>query len=183
MNYKKEGFNKLTSRRAYYLSRLIEHYDKIIYSDIDTIWKKDPRPYFKGGQFDFWAQIDGVIEGSPYFKGFIPFICTGFLALRSTPITLKLLQKWQNVTAANPILHQDQNVIQRIAFELDANYAVLPMELFPSGRLYFETMSNQDREKIVVLHNNFIVGKEKKITRFKNFHLWALDFKDGKQRN
>ena len=48
MNYKKEGFNKLTSRRAYYLSSLIEHYDKIIYSDIDTIWKKDPRPYFKG---------------------------------------------------------------------------------------------------------------------------------------
>ena len=89
MNYRSLGFNLLTSRRPFYLLSLIKAYQKIIYSDIDTVWMKDPRPYFKGN-LDFWAQIDGVIEGSPYFDGYIPYICTGFIAIRSTKKSMKM---------------------------------------------------------------------------------------------
>ena len=91
MNYRSIGFNLLTSRRPFYLLSLIKIYKKIIFSDIDTVWMGDPRPYFKNDRFDFWSQIDGVIEGSPYFKGFIPFICTGFLALKSTSKTFVVI--------------------------------------------------------------------------------------------
>ena len=76
MEYNNPGFNLLTSRRSTYLLKLLKKYPKVIYTDIDTIWKQDPRPYFKG-DYDFWAQIDGVIEGQPYFIGVIPFLCTG----------------------------------------------------------------------------------------------------------
>ena len=76
MNYNSPGFNTLTSRRSSYLLKLMKKYPKIIYSDVDTVWKQDPRPFLKG-DFDFWAQIDGVLEGQPYFDGYIPYICTG----------------------------------------------------------------------------------------------------------
>ena len=81
MNYNSSGFNELVKRRPKYLLKLLRQHQKIIYSDIDTIWLKDPRPYLSGN-FDFWAQIDGVISGLPYVEGYIPFFCTGFLALQ-----------------------------------------------------------------------------------------------------
>ena len=171
MNYQKEGFNLLTSRRPKYLLRLLKSYPKIIYTDIDTIWKGDPRPYFKGS-LDFWAQIDGLTNGKPYFKGYIPFICTGFLAFRSTTTSLHLLQKWHHELAKDPKKEQDQNIFQRIIFESSANYGVLPIKYFSNGRTYFEEMSHEVQKGVVLVHNNFISGKDHKIDRFRKFNLW-----------
>ena len=176
MNYRSLGFNLLTSRRPFYLQTLIKIYQKIIYSDIDTVWMEDPRPYFKNNKLDFWAQIDGVIEGSPYFQGFVPFICTGFLALKSTSKTLDMLQRWQKVTSSNKLLDQEQNMLQKIAFEVGVNFGVLPIRHFPYGLIYFDAMRKKERSKVVILHNNYVFGKEKKIQRFKNYQLWAPDF-------
>ena len=114
MNYQHVGFNLLTNRRPFYLQTLIKIHKQIIYTDIDAIWMKDPRPYIKGNDFDFWAQIDGVIDGSPYFDGYIPFICTGFLALKSTFKTLQMLEQWQNVTSINRLHNQEQNLLQKV---------------------------------------------------------------------
>ena len=175
MNYRSLGFNILTSRRPFYLSTLIKMYNNIIYSDIDTIWIGDPRPYFKGHAIDFWAQIDGVIEGSPYFQGYVPFICTGFLALKSTRKTLKMLKKWQQAVS-NDRHDQEQNLLQKIAFELSMNFGVLPVRNFPYGLMYFNAMGNKQRSDVVILHNNYVFGKEKKIQRFRDFQLWAPEF-------
>ena len=179
MNFKQPGFNSLTSRRPYYLLKLLKNHTNIIYSDIDTVWMKDPRPYFKG-HLDFWAQIDGVIDGIPYFEGYIPFICTGFLALRSTKKSVKMLRQWLRVIKTDPLKHQDQEVIQKIAFELSVDFGVLPMKYFPNGNIYFKSMSRQERNEVALVHNNYIVGKERKIKRFKDFHLWAEEYINGK---
>ena len=157
------------------MSTLIKIYKNVIYSDIDTIWISDPRPYFKGTSIDFWAQIDGLIEGSPYFEGFVPFICTGFLALKSTPKTLEMLKKWQKVVAENK-LDQEQNLLQKIAFELSVNFGVLPIRQFPYGLIYFDTMRKHERGDVVILHNNYVFGKAKKIQRFRDYQLWAPEF-------
>lgn len=176
MNYQNPGFNLLTSRRPFYLWTLLKQHKKIIYSDIDTIWMEDPRPYFKGHEIDFWAQIDGVIEGSPYFEGFLPYICTGFLALKSTDKSLEMLKQWHEITSADKLEFQEQNMLQKIAFDLSVNFAVLPVRHFPYGMAYFESMPRNERSDVVIIHNNYIIGKEKKIQRFKNFQLWAAEF-------
>ena len=179
MNYQRPGFNSLVSRRPYYILSLLKVHKKIIYSDIDTVWLSDPRPYFKG-DLDFWSQIDGVIDGQPYFKGFIPYVCTGFLALRSTEKTIKMLNQWHIVTSRNETVHQGQNVLQNIVFQLSVNFGVLPVRHFPFGKAYFEAMTEMERSEVVIVHNNFITGRDRKINRFKNFHLWALDFSKDK---
>ena len=67
MNFNQPGFLFIEKQRPFYLMSLINIYPKIIYSDIDTVWKKDPRPYLVGN-FDFWGQIDGILYGKPYLK-------------------------------------------------------------------------------------------------------------------
>ena len=138
MNYQEPGFNSLTSRRSYYLLSVLKTHKNVIYTDIDTVWLSDPRPYFKGeGDVDFWSQIDGAIDGFPYFKGFIPYICTGFLALKSTNKTMEMLTQWHVITSRNRAINQDQNVLQKIVFELSVNFRVLPIKYFPFGKAYF----------------------------------------------
>ena len=182
MNFGAAGFNVLASRRPFYLLKVMKKYKykNIIYSDIDTIWLKDPRTFLKG-KYDFWAQLDGLIDGIPYFEGFIPYICTGFLALQSTKKTLKILRLWRQVTEIiNNKSRVNQADFQRIVFEQSANFGVLPLRYFPNGETYFEQMSELLRKDVVFIHNNYIIGKAKKIQRFQQFDIWAQDFMQGK---
>ena len=67
MNFKQSGFKSIVKKRPYYLKTLLKSYPFLIYTDIDTVWLEDPRPYLEGN-FDFWGQIDGLLHGKPYFK-------------------------------------------------------------------------------------------------------------------
>ena len=88
-DFSMSAFNQLVSRRPYYMLSLLKDYENVLYSDIDTVWLQDPRPYFKG-DYDFFAQLDGVIDGDSYVKGYLPYFCTGFLAMRNTPGTIQV---------------------------------------------------------------------------------------------
>ena len=70
--------------------------------------------------------------------------------------------------------HLNQISFQKVVFELSANGKVLPMDKFSPGNVYFETLSNEDRNSVVMVHNNHIKGKTKKIQRFEHFQLWTL---------
>ena len=179
MSYNLPGFNALVRRRPSYLLKLLEKYPKIIYTDIDTVWLKDPRQFLKGNH-DFWAQLDGVLDGTPYVQGFIPFFCTGFLALNKTQKTMTLLKKWNTEVTINGKLSsqvKNQPLFQKVVFEISADGRVLPTKYFPSGRQYFEVMTDEERKDVNVIHNNFVAGKENKIERFIAFDLWSQNIK------
>ena len=65
MNFKENGFQAIESNRPNNLRLLLQKFKTIIYTDIDTIWQKDPRPFFQG-RHDFWGQLDGIMHGEPY---------------------------------------------------------------------------------------------------------------------
>ena len=99
----------------------------------------------------------------------MPYFCTGFLALRATPRTEAMLKKWHlNLDGESC----NQKPFQKAVHESNANGRTLPMTFFPNGEIFFEQMPKQLRKEVVVVHNNFIKGKEKKIQRFKYFGLW-----------
>ena len=62
MNFNQPGFLEVEKKRPAYLLHMLRQNSKIIYTDIDTIWLRDPRPSLTGN-FDFWGQIDGLLEG------------------------------------------------------------------------------------------------------------------------
>ena len=67
MDFNQPGFLSLEKHRPVYLLKLLKTYTNIIYTDIDTVWKKDPRPFLHG-KYDFWGQLDGVLDGRPFSK-------------------------------------------------------------------------------------------------------------------
>ena len=57
LDYNNREYRDLVSNRAGYLISLIETHQHIIYSDVDTVWLRDPRPFFTGAH-DAWMALD-----------------------------------------------------------------------------------------------------------------------------
>ena len=70
-------------------------------------------------------------------------------------------------------MEHDQCIFNRVSYEISANGRCLPLEKFPYGKLYFEVMPSNVKEKVVIIHNNWIQGKSMKIQRFMDHNLWA----------
>ena len=105
------------------------------------------------------------------------------MALRSTPSTINLMKKWHYETLKDDKILQDQTVFQKVVFQTNINYRVLPMKYFTPGEIYFEFMSELTRKDVVFVHNNFLIGKDEKIRRFKHFELWAPHLEMSKFQN
>ncbi len=74
----------------------------------------------------------------------------------------------------------DQDVLNEIlkARETDIIHKALPTFLFPSGYVFFKILSSEERARVAVVHNNFIIGHQNKKNRFKSYGLWTLDRQD-----
>ena len=92
-----------------------------------------------------------------FFRGYLPYFCTGFLALNSNNATKKLLQDWsKSIPKAQQ--HGNQFTFQKAVIESGAKGKVLPLNYFPHGQLFFEDMPQEDRINVSIIHNNFIKG-------------------------
>ena len=170
-NYKK----MVSTRAALILEKLQQGYH-ILYSDVDTVWRDNPVPYFDAlGQFDMAAQTDDVPGEKTY-----PWYCTGFMALRPTPATVEALKDW-NTQLQTPQLNQPifNTVMKRQKRHHGLVVKELPHREFPHGGLYFRpTYTPAQRDQAVVVHNNYIVGHDAKKKRWKTAKLWKLDAQD-----
>lgn len=149
-------------------------YDYWLISDTDAVWLCDPFEEifdldFLSEPFDVGGQLDG------------PRICGGFLVLRSSP---KVQHLWNEVmisyehavktsSVGKGIEKTEQGILNDLISndKLGLRVKGFSKELFPSGLNYFE---EGVQEKACVVHNNYIIGIEKKVERFKAFNLWMV---------
>jgi hypothetical protein len=159
--YDSKQYNRLVSTRAADLLYVLQYRSKVIYTDIDTVWLKDPTSFLRG-DFDIAGGLDAWKFDKPYY-------CTGFLALKNTIATQKLLKLWDDVMTERPQLNQP--IFNDILHGKDSDVRHSPLSRvhFPSGNLYFDF---QQRQHTVVVHNNFMQGAHEKIKRFKSNGLW-----------
>jgi len=150
-------YKQIVSRRSSHLLRLFGAYSHIIYTDIDTVWLRDPRPYF-AGDYDLWAQLDAP-----------DYVCTGFMALRKSKGVLELLTLWNNALMRKNQLNQP--VFNTLLHASSVKYTGLSSILFPSGQVLWQNLAAKLPE-VVVVHNNYIIGKQSKISRFEASQLW-----------
>lgn len=147
-------------------------YQYWLVADTDSVWKCNPFEIifderFIEDPFDVGGQLDDIS------------ICGGFLLLRASPGVRVF---WKDVADT----YQEAVVTSSIGKEIDKTeqgilndflrrkYPELLVhrlnkEYFPSGEDYFDNML---RGNTCVIHNNFLVGIEKKIQRFKEHNLW-----------
>lgn len=60
---------------------------------------------------------------------------------------------------------------------LQVDMYLLPQAAFPTGGLYFKnkTWVRETKGMHVIIHNNYIIGFEKKIKRFREYGFWLVD--------
>ena len=197
-DYDSVGYKSLVSGRASHLLNLIcglnghattsEQSDIdwetrwiIIYSDIDTVWLKNPIPIIQANllgenqslQYHLLAGVD-----DHDFEGYENYYCTGLLVFTNTAQSILFLSRWEEKLNTNPQLNQPifNQLLQR-----DEQFSLLYMglneTLFPPGRTFFYGSTSKDDllSQTVVVHNNYIIGRDSKKKRFKEYGLWMAD--------
>ena len=150
-------FGKIVNERPRHILKYLETGKNVLYSDADTVWLKDPFLYFIG-DYDIWAQQDRQD------------ICTGFFAIRSNSRTVKLMKDWRDyLKRYSP--RSNQKGFNELNMS-NVRISRLSMNTFPSGDIHFAAKGNNNHSEVVIVHNNYIVGHDKKLERFKQFHLW-----------
>jgi hypothetical protein len=153
--YGSSGYKEMVSKRAGYILKSFESCNRVIYTDVDTIWKYNPLPHLVGN-YDLWASLDDI-----------SYVCTGFFAIIKTQKTVSFLKKWNNELINQSQLNQP--VFNRVLKSTNIKTAYLNRNEFPSGNIYF---SKSSPKNAVIIHNNFIIGLDKKVERFKHWGLW-----------
>lgn len=163
-------YRNLIYTRTEIVSKLLFAELNVLIVDIDSVWLKNPIDYLLTlPSFDIAGQVDGNR------------LCGGFLSLNGSSHRVQRL--WKEVTEAykgfstvdsNDIQSTEQGILHQ---KLEKNFSDLhvihlPSNLFPSGKIYF-TESYRNMSPIIV-HNNYIVGVQKKIARFKTYGLWRI---------
>ena len=160
VSYNTTLYNELMSVRPLYKLKYLRRKLNILYADVDAVWLKNPFPNFKG-DFDMWLQEDNT-----------KYLCAGFMAVRSSAATINFMLKWHGKL-------KEKNTVNQFAFNtllLESNVRYKPLDkfCFPSGITYFERSNREMRCDAVVVHNNYIVGIDNKIDRFKRYKLWKV---------
>eukprot|EP00890_Picochlorum_soloecismus_P001526 jgi/Picsp_1/2374/NSC_05837-R1_rhamnogalacturonan ii specific xylosyltransferase len=161
-------YKQLIYKRTKTINKLLQARLRVLVVDIDAVWLRNPVEYLlKLEPTDIAAQMD---ENK---------LCGGFLFLNGSSSSVREL--WSKVTVKyrSYIMKDDRNIRTTEQGILNAllekkfahlNVIKLPEEDFPSGHLFFRQDSKFSSP--VVIHNNYIVGVEEKIERFKNYSLW-----------
>ena len=154
-----EAFKRLVSARPSHILRHLRLGRHVMYSDTDSVWLRSPFRHIHG-DYDIWVQTDE----DKY--------CTGFLAIKTNNATIKLTQKWKLYIERKSPTH-DQVAFNKLKMT-GVRIKSLDTDYFPAGFQYFspDEFSDAKRAEVVIAHNNYIVGHERKLQRFKDYNLW-----------
>uniref|UniRef100_A0A7N0T4R1 Glycosyltransferase n=1 Tax=Kalanchoe fedtschenkoi TaxID=63787 RepID=A0A7N0T4R1_KALFE len=185
-----QGFFNFTSRRPRHLLRILELGYNVMYNDVDMVWMADPFPYMVGNHDVYFTDDMTPVKPlnhshalPPPGKKGRPYICSCMIFMRPTAGAKLVLNKWIEEMQEQP-WSREKKANDQPAFNFalmktaeQADLYLLPQVAFPTGGLYFrnKTWVRETKGKHVIIHNNYIIGFEKKIKRFKDYGLWLVD--------
>ncbi|KAL2343603.1 hypothetical protein Fmac_004888 [Flemingia macrophylla] len=185
-----QGFFNFTARRPSHLLKILELGYSVMYNDVDMVWLADPFPYLEGNHDVYFTDDMTAIKPlnhshdlPPPGKKGRPYICSCMIFLRPTDGAKLILKKWIEELQMQPwsktMKSNDQPAFNWALMKnaKEADLYLLPQPAFPTGGLYFKnkTWVTETKGMHVIIHNNYIVGFEKKIKRFRDYGLWLVD--------
>lgn len=185
-----QGFFNFTARRPRHLLNILELGYNVMYNDVDMVWLKDPFPYLEGNHGIYFMDDMATVKPlnhshdlPPPGKKGRPYICSCMIFLRPTSGAKLVLRKWIQELEEQPWTRTQKSndqpafnwALMKTAAQVDMY--LLPQSAFPTGGLYFKnkTWVRETKGSHVIIHNNYILGFEKKIKRFRDHGLWLVD--------
>jgi len=178
LDYGTLQYQLLMLKRTFVVRHLLRLGYDVLVVDNDSVWLENPLPllaYVRGFGADAVAQPEA--DGRA---------CLGFILVRASPASVAgwdfvardLSQRM--VRAARKgcfenIDESDQVVFMELVQTGKLVVSVLSADHFPWGAKFFALNPSASYPGVVVVHNNYIIGKQQKIARFRRFNLWFLD--------
>ncbi|GMI03804.1 hypothetical protein TrLO_g11011 [Triparma laevis f. longispina] len=187
------GFADVAVIKPTLITSLLSLNYNVLWTDTDVVFTVDPFGKIRGGG-DVAIQAGGTnvfdkndwkgsTEAEIYFRD---ELCTGFYYVKSSPQTIKFFTQ----TVLELSLHSDdvkfgdQSSFNLVMFEwmfrdeVGLSVDILNPTEFPTGSLFFDhhnSVYKDNGEIVFMVHNNFIIGSEKKVERFKKYNMWLED--------
>ena len=171
------AYQELMLFRTRAVMRILDLGYRPIVADIDTVWLSDPwLAWREVRDFDLLVTDDNNE------------VCGCFVYLNSTAGSRSL---WSILLKSHVLMVDDalkngrlasfadseQKILTRLIYgreyKGDLRVFVLPKDSFPSGYSFFSSTLDEKKAPLIV-HNNFIIGKEPKVSRFQRYGLWLL---------
>ncbi|XP_059312548.1 UDP-D-xylose:L-fucose alpha-1,3-D-xylosyltransferase MGP4 [Lycium ferocissimum] len=185
-----QGFFNFTSRRPRHLLQILELGYNVMYNDVDMVWLADPFQYLEGKHDIYFMDDMAAVKHLNHSHGLPPpgkkgrpYICSCMIYARPTNGAKLVMKKWIEEMQIQPWSRakkaNDQPAfnwaLMKTAEQVDMY--LLPQSGFPTGGLYFrnKTWVKETKGMHVIIHNNYIVGFEKKTKRFRDYGLWLVD--------
>lgn len=194
LRFGSQGFFNLTSRRPQHLLKLLNLGYSVLYNDVDMVWLADPFSYFKNKHDVYFTDDMAVLKPQDHSHALPPpgkkgrtYICSCMLFLRPTEGAKLLMRAWIKELEERQ-WSPSQKANDQPAFNWALNHTagqvdvyLLPQVAFPSGGLYFKnhTWREETANQHVIVHNNYVVGFDQKIKRFRNHNLWFVEVDAG----
>jgi hypothetical protein len=176
----------LNTVRTHLVRQLLALGYNVFQIDLDQVWLADPFPlistHIKPG-IDLISQPEA--DGRP---------CGGLMLLRNTEA---MRRAWDQTVVwlerhmvdyaladciADMNVGDQTGILQQVRAK-KVTVALLPSDLFPWGSLFFDgkTTKLQDprQTRPMIVHNNYIIGMNSKIIRFKSYGLWLTKESKG----
>ena len=150
------GFRNIVRHKWKLIKKIYEEHPNLIWVDTDIVFKENPVEILSNHE-EILFQSDK--PGST--------LCTGFMVFNNTLECKKLVEE-----CGNDESDDDQLILNRIALQkYSDNIATLSEDLFPNGNVYYQ---QGKKENAMIVHNNWMVGVQTKIQKFKEENLWYL---------
>ncbi|KAL8114095.1 hypothetical protein AgCh_021102 [Apium graveolens] len=185
-----QGFFNFTARRPRHLLQILELGYNVMYNDVDMVWLADPFPYLQGKHDVYFMDDMTAVKPLNHSHALPPpgkkgrtYIYSCMIYMRPTREAKLVMEAWIAELQAQPWSKvkkaNDQPAfnwaLNKTAGQVDLY--LLPQAAFPTGGLYFKNPDwvQETKGMQVIIHNNYIVGFEKKIKRFQEYGLWLVD--------
>jgi hypothetical protein len=162
-------FKKMAVARSLFLKPFLDAGYTVFYNDIDMVWQQNA-----------WNVLDGFRNKTTvlWYDGSAG-LCSCLMYFAPGASSSDLLRAWEReLEAQDPRKNVNQpalnEAVKRTGMLQRPDVAAVPnSELWPNGRMYFrDDVNATTRARAVIVHNNFIRGKSKKLERFVKHGLW-----------
>jgi len=149
------GFRKIVKLKWKLISEIYKEHKNLCWVDTDIVFKQDPTQLIENNQYMLF-QCDR--PGS--------LICSGFMVFNNSSECEQLITECSIRDSED-----DQLLINDLAEKYKNNIALLGLEYFPNGHVYYK---QGIKDKAIIIHNNHMVGVDTKMQKFKEENLWYI---------
>jgi hypothetical protein len=150
------GFRNIVKNKWSIIKKIYQENKELCWVDTDIVFIENPIEYISGHEE---ILFQGDSPGST--------LCSGFMVFNESKECGEIINECASAVDAD-----DQLIINEIIIsKYSNNAAILSRDLFPNGYAYY---TEGKKENAVIVHNNFMVGVEIKMQKFKEEKLWFL---------